>query len=158
MEILRGLMLEVLKNTNASIMVLAEMLKDLKTCRGIYVIRSIYLFDDMGEHILLMLNNIHQDAGSDELKSDIQDIYKCASMLIEMDIMLLRTIDKAKCGELMAQLDSHMNKVQEVLIKGAWELVRIYGPRKAVSIVTPGYQAMSGIWKEYRKAVLPIEA
>lgn len=158
MESLRGLMLEVLKSTNASITVLAEMLKTLKTCSGVYVIRSIYLFDDMGEHIMLMLSNTYQDAGNGELKSDIQDVYKCASMLIEMDIMLLRTIDREKCGELMAQLESHMKDVQKALIKSAWELVRIYGPKEAVSVVTPGYQAISGIWKEYRKAVLPLEA
>lgn len=154
---LRGLMLEVLRQSNASITVLADMLMASKTCSGIYVIRSIYLFDEMGENIMLLLNHSNKDVESKQLKNEIRVVYRCASTLIEMDTMILRTMDKSKYGKLIEQLDSYMSNIQEALIQGAWELVRIYGPKDAVSIVTPGYQALSGIWKEYRKTVLPME-
>lgn len=158
MIILRGLMQEVLKCSNASISVLAELLKVLDSTSAIYVIRSIYLFDDMGERIMLILNHNEQYAGNEELKTNIRKVYQCASMLIEMDTKLLRNKDKLMSVDITDEFDTTIKEMQLVLCKAAWEVLRIFGPKEAVLIVSPGYQLLSGIWKEYRKTVLSIEA
>ena len=51
-----------------------------------------------------------------------------------------------------------MTTIQEDFCLLARELVKIYGVKEAMLIVTPGYQVMSGIWIEYRRLMLPLEA
>lgn len=147
-------LLEVGRHAEASTAILRSMLMLPKVNNNPYVTRSIHLFNDMLSNINTPLQDKSLNIDREELKSHLHAVYECATVLKEMNTMLTRTVDKSKYGEYLSQLKTFMDSIEAVLTSMAREVVRLYGPREAMFIVTPGYQALSGIWKEYRKLLV----
>ena len=116
------------------------------------------LIDDMIEQISLIVKVHYLENGIEEMKKDINSVYQYASKLMDIDHRLSKEVRLENYNVLLNKLKAAMNNQQENLSKLAWEILKAYGPREAMIIVTPGYQVLSGIWVEYRRFVLPMEA
>lgn len=139
-----------------------ETLKDLLLIPKVKCKTDIYeylcIIDDMVDQISLIVKVHYLENGEEEIKKEINTVYQYASKLMEMDHRISKELDAECYNVLLNKLKANMINLQENLSKLAWEILRGYGPREAMMIVTPGYQVLSGIWIEYRRVVLPMEA
>jgi Asp-tRNA(Asn)/Glu-tRNA(Gln) amidotransferase C subunit len=120
--------------------------------------KYLCLIDDMVAQITLIVKVRYLETGEEKMKKYINDVFQYASKLMELDYKLSREEGNKDYIDVLSKLRVNMTKLQGVLSKLAWEVLMVYGPREAMMIVTPGYQVLSGIWIEYRRVVLPMEA
>lgn len=146
-------LLEIERCAEESISILKSMLMMPRTSNNTYIIRSIYIFSDMLSSVSFILKEKGLDEDSEELKYHIQAVYECATAIMEMDRMNKRTANKSLYGELTQRLKALISSIQDLLTEMVVEIVNLYDYREVTYIVNPAYQALSGIWTEYRKLV-----
>jgi hypothetical protein len=153
-----GLLQEITKFSTEAEETLREFLLLPKVKYNTDICEYLCLIDNMIKQISLIVKVHYLDTGEEEMKKDINIVYQYASRLMDMNHKLSKDSEVEKYNVLLNKLKAIMKSQQENLSKLAWELLWVYGPREAMIIVTPGYQVLSGIWIEYRRFILPMEA
>ncbi|WP_163192514.1 hypothetical protein [Clostridium thermarum] len=118
----------------------------------------IRLIDNMVTHTSLIVKVHYLEVGEDEMKKYIRNVFLYAAKLMELDYKLSREEGNEELIAKLSKLSEIMRNIREKLSNLAWEVLRVYGPKEAMLIVSPGYIVLSGIWIEYRRSVLPMEA
>lgn len=158
MIIINNLLKEVTECSEKAMEALKDMLKLPQFKYNEHIIRYLCLIDDMCQEISLIRKVYYLEYGEEEIKHRINSVYKYASGIIDIFYSLSGALTKANYNTIPNKLKSAMTTIQEDFCLLAWEFVKIYGVKEAMLIVTPGYQVMSGIWIEYRRLMLPLEA
>ncbi|NLZ48073.1 MAG: hypothetical protein GX895_04665 [Clostridiales bacterium] len=158
MIIINNLLKEITECSEMAMEALKDILKLPQFKYNKDIIKYLCLIDDMCQEIPLILKVHYLECAEEEIKFRINSVYRYASGLIDIFYNLSRALAKANCNILPNKLKSAMTTIQEKFCLLAWEIVKIYGVKEAMSIVTPGYQVMSGIWMEYRRIMLALEA
>ena len=153
-----SLLQEITKFSEEAYIILRELLLMPNGKYNTDINEYLCLVDDMIEQISLIVKVHYIENGIEEMKRDINSVYQYASKLMDIDHRLSKEVRLENDNVLLSKLKAAMRNQQENLSKLAWEVLRVYGPRETMLIVTPGYQVLSGIWVEYRRFVLPMEA
>lgn len=155
---INNLLKEVTECSEKAMEALKDMLKQPQFKYNKEIIKYLCLIDDMCQEINLIRKVHYLEYAEEDIKIKINSVYKYASGIIDIFYGLSRALTKANYNTIPNNLKTAMTTIQEDFCMLAWELVKVYGVKQAMLIVTPGYQVMSGIWMEYRRQMLPLEA
>lgn len=155
---INNLLQEVTECSEEAMEALRDMLKLPQFKYNKDIIRYLCFIDDMCHEISFISKVHYLEYAEEDIKIKINSIYRYASGIIDIFYSLSRALTKANYNTFPNNLKTAMTTIQDNFCKLAWEVVKVYGPKQAMLIVTPGYQVMSGIWMEYRRAILPLEA
>lgn len=158
MIIFNNLLKEITECSEKAMEVLKDILKLPQFKYNSDIIKYLCIIDDMCQEIYLVTKVHYLEYAEEDIKIRINSVYRYASGIIDIFYSLSRALAKANYKTFPNNLKKAMTTIQEDFCLLAWELVKEYGIKEAMLIVTPGYQVMSGIWMEYRRKMLPLEA
>lgn len=109
--------------------------------------RLLVLLSDLKEHTLHFMEKFSTQAEKEELKNDAHIMYEAGSMIDEMHMMLKNTLPSSIPIIFKNRLDYEIYYIIELLTGLSLYMKDIFGPREVLYVVTPGFAALSGIWK-----------